>query len=222
MDADFWHERWQQSNIGFHQAETEPLLQKHWPALDVAEGATVFVPLCGKSLDMVWLAGQGHRVIGAELSQIAIDDFFADLEIEPETRREAGFTVKTAGPYELWCGDIFELAASVTRGVAGIYDRAALIALPPDMRRAYAEKLTELAHGAAKSLLITLEYDQSVLSGPPFSVWGDEVERLFQANWRIAPLGREQTRALSPKFREHGLDTVGQVVYALDPRSPSQ
>lgn len=222
MNPDLWLERWQQSQIGFHQTDTEPLLQQHWSGLGVAADAAVFVPLCGKSLDMVWLAGQGHRVIGAELSQIAIDDFFANLDVEPETRSEAGFTVKTAGPYELWCGDIFELDANVTEGIAGIYDRAALIALPPDMRKAYAKKLTELAHGKAQSLLITLEYDQSVLSGPPFAVWGDEVERLFAPDWQIEPRDREQTRARSPKFREHGLDTVGQVVYAMTPRSASR
>lgn len=222
MNPDFWLKRWQQSQIGFHQSETEPLLQQHWSGLGVPAGSPVFVPLCGKSLDMVWLAGQGHRVVGAELSQIAVDDFFAGLEIEPETRTEAGFTVKTAGPYELWCGDIFELPLNVTAAVAGIYDRAALIALPPEMRKAYAEKLTQLAHGSAKSLLITLEYDQTVLNGPPFAVWGDEVERLFQPDWQIEPVDREQTRALSPKFREHGLDTVGQVVYAMAPRGPSR
>ncbi|MGI9477680.1 MAG: thiopurine S-methyltransferase [Hyphomicrobiaceae bacterium] len=219
MDAEFWHERWQQSNIGFHQAETEPLLQKHWPALGVTSGAAVVVPLCGKSLDMVWLAGEGHRVIGIELSQIAIDDFFAGLGLTPEKRSEPGFTVSSAGPYELWCGDFFEMPVSRTRDVAAIYDRAALIALPPDMRKRYAGKLTELGHGTARNLLITLEYDQSIVPGPPHSVGGDEVTALFDAEWRIERIMYERTAKVPPKFKANGLEAVQQAVYVLDPRN---
>ncbi|MCL4160804.1 UNVERIFIED_CONTAM: hypothetical protein GTU68_061051, partial [Idotea baltica] len=132
-----WLERWQQSQIGFHQAETEPLLPNHWPELRLAANSTVFVPLCGKSIDMVWLAGQGHSVIGNELSQIAIDGFFAGQNLAPEVRTESGFTIKSAGPYELWCGDFFEMPATATRNVSAVYDRAALIALPPAMRKQY-------------------------------------------------------------------------------------
>lgn len=218
MDPEFWLDRWQQSQIGFHQADTEPLLQRHWPALGVPAGSRVFVPLCGKSLDMVWLAGQGYQVIGNELSQIAIDDFFAGQELTPEKRTEPGFTISTAGPYELWCGDFFDVPMRVTENVTGIYDRAALIALPPEMRRKYAGKLTELAHGRAKSLLITLEYDQSIVPGPPHSVRGDEVQDLFAGDWQITMLVCEQTRARAPKFKQHGLEFVDQAAYVLDPR----
>ncbi|MFY0615722.1 MAG: thiopurine S-methyltransferase [Hyphomicrobiaceae bacterium] len=218
MDPDFWLERWQQSQIGFHQADTEPLLQNHWPALGVPAGSYVFVPLCGKSLDMAWLAGQGYQVIGNELSQIAIDDFFTGQGLVPDKRTEAGFTVSSAAPYELWCGDFFDLPESSTRNVGGIYDRAALIALPPDMRQRYARKLTELSHSAAKALLITLEYDQSILPGPPHSVSSAEVESLFANEWQITTLVCEQTITLSPKFKQHGLEFVDQAVYILDPQ----
>lgn len=219
MDPNFWLERWQQSQIGFHQADTEPLLQKHWQALNLPARSSVFVPLCGKSLDMVWLAGQGHPVIGIELSQIAIDEFFAEQSLTPDIRRQHGFTIKSAGPYELWCGDFFAMPASATKTVAGIYDRAALIALPPDMRQRYANKLTELSQGTARTLLITLVYDQSILPGPPHSVAGDEVQSLFAADWQISERVCEQTLALSPKFKQHGLEFVDQAVYIMDPQA---
>jgi len=222
VDPNFWLERWQQSQIGFHQADTEPLLPRHWPALGLPTNTPVFVPLCGKSLDMAWLASQGHPVIGIELSQIAIDDFFAELGMTPEKRSQPGFTITAAGPYELWCGDFFDLPANVTESIAGIYDRAALIALPPEMRKRYAGKLTELSHGTAKALLITLEYDQSILPGPPHSVTSAEVEALYSADWQIKTLVCEQTRALSPKFKQHGLEYVDQAVYILNPQGETQ
>ena len=216
MDANFWLERWQQSQIGFHQAEFEPFLQQHWPALGLAAGSSVFVPLCGKSLDMVWLAGQGHRVVGNELSPIAIDAFFNGQGLAPDVRQQDGFTIKSAGPYELWCGDFFAMPASATETMTGIYDRAALVALPPDMRQRYAGKLAELSPADTKALLITLDYDQSVLPGPPHAVARDEVHDLFATDWQIRELASEQTRALSPKFRQHGLETVEQTVYLMD------
>ena len=215
MEPDFWHERWQQMQIGFHQSDTNPLLRKHWPALCLPRNSAVFVPLCGKSLDMVWLAGQGHHVIGVELSQIAVDGFFEDVGIDPDTRSEAGFTIKTAGPYQLWCGDFFSLPQSLLGGISAIYDRASLIALPPEMRRRYAEKLTELSPAAARTLLITLEYDQSRLPGPPHSVPAAEVRSLFGPQWHIEEVHRETTDEIPPKFKEGGIDTADQAVFLM-------
>jgi thiopurine S-methyltransferase len=160
MDPAFWRARWQSNDIGFHQPHIHELLQEHWPGLKLPPGSTVFVPLCGKSLDMVWLAQQGHRVIGAELSELAIDDFFAERGLSPTTTTTGDFVVKSADAYEIWRGDIFELPNEATAGVAGVYDRAALIALPPSLRRRYAEKLTALLPSPAPILLITLDYDR--------------------------------------------------------------
>ena len=154
MDPDFWRDRWQRQDIGFHQAESHDQLRRHWPALGIAPGSPVFVPLCGKSLDMVWLAGQGHRVIGAELSEIAIDDFFAERGLVPAVRNEGSFRVKTAEAYELWCGDIFDLPQGAVAGVAGVYDRAALVAFPAELQPRYAAKLKELVPPAAPILLV--------------------------------------------------------------------
>jgi len=219
MEHEFWLARWLDKQIGFHQSAAERLLVEHWPALALPGGSRVFVPLCGKSLDMVWLADQGHKIIGNELSEIAVDEFFTSLGLEPEVRAESGFLIKSAGPYELWCGDFFALPLDTMDDIAGIYDRAALIALPPAMRKRYAGKLAEIAR--AKSLLITLEYDQSVLSGPPHGVWPEEVQELFGADWTIDEVSRAQTSSLSPKFREHGLKSVGQAVYVMNRIGPS-
>ena len=134
IDPNFWHERWQKQEIGFHQAAVNDLLQRYWPRLGIEAGSEVFVPLCGRSLDMVWLADQGHRVIGAELSQIAIDEFFTERGFTPATSTNTSFNVKSAGPFEIWCGDFFDLPPSATAGVAGVYDRASLIAWQQGMQ----------------------------------------------------------------------------------------
>ncbi len=149
MDPKFWHERWEKQDTGFHQPTVHDLLQTHWAELEVGRGTSVFVPLCGKSLDMAWLAEQGHRVIGAELSELAVDEFFAGRGLEVATRTVGRFTVKSAGPYEIWCGDIFYLPHEAVEGVAAIYDRASLIAFPASMQQRYADTLQRAHAGGA-------------------------------------------------------------------------
>ncbi len=218
MDPEFWLERWRNGHLGFHQGETNRALMSHWPALDAPSGSRVFVPLCGKSLDMVWLAGQGHAVVGAELSEIAVTAFFEILERSPEVREEAGFTVYTSGPYEIWCGDYFALPPEVTADIGAIYDRASLIALPPEMRPAYATQMSALNTSGAPALLLTIEYDQAIVAGPPHSVGRDEVDRLF-SDWEIAELQRGTEQIRNPRFVDGGLPVVTGVAYRLRPRS---
>ena len=146
----------------------QPALAKHWPALDVPEGARVLVPLCGKSLDMIWLAGQGHTVIGSELSELAVDAFLKENALAPDVRDANGFIVKSAGPFALWCGDFFALDAHDVNAAAA-YDRAALVAMPPHMQPRYAAKMAELLPTGAKVLLIGLDYDPAQMQGPPFN-----------------------------------------------------
>ena len=134
MQPDFWHQRWADNQIGFHQSSPTPLLLKYWPALGIAQGAQVFVPLAGKSLDMAWLAAQGHRVLGVELSQLAVEQFFAEHGLQPETRDSKYGRHHEAGGIELIVGDAFGLDPALLADVAGVYDRAALIALPPALR----------------------------------------------------------------------------------------
>ncbi len=216
MEHEFWHERWREGRIGFHQPRVNRHLERFWPDFGLADGSSVFVPLSGKSLDMVWLAGRGHRVIANELSEIAIDEFFAGIDLIPDVEVTGGFRIKRGGPYEIWCGDYFALPNEVTASVAAIYDRASLIALPPEMRGQYVRKLNTLNRAKAPTLLLTLEYDQDQVPGPPFSVLRDEVGALFAPTHRITEKLRGETDRIPPKFTEHGLKVVTEVVYRLD------
>ncbi len=214
MEPDFWHKRWQDNLIGFHQPEINAHLKTYWSALGIRPGARVFVPLCGKSLDMCWLAGQ-HPVTGVELSPRAVEDFFAENGLQAVLHREGPFTVYQAGNVTLYCGDIFDLQAGMLQDVAAVYDRAALIALPPAMRRAYADALTRALPAGVAMLLVTMEYEQSRMDGPPFSVEATEVPTLFAPDWRIESLHREDILEREPRFRERGLTRLAEHIYSL-------
>ncbi len=190
MKHDFWHQRWSEGRIGFHQADFNPYLKKYWQLLSLAADDRVFVPLCGKSKDMLWLREQGHEVIGVELNASACEAFFAENGAEPECNQKSGFVVRSVDGVELMCGDFFSLNTEDLRDVGAVYDRAALIALPQEMRIQYAEHLTQILPKGVQILLITLEYDGD--GGPPFSVQGSEVERLFGAAFEIECLERTQ------------------------------
>lgn len=168
-NAVFWQEKWERGETGFHEVRANPLLTRHIAALGLSARARIFVPLCGMSQDMVWLAGQGYRVIGCELSDIAVGRFFDDLGVTPDVVQAGLLRCFSAGAISVFAGNIFDLTPDVLGQVEAIYDRAALIALPEDLRRAYAAHLLGLT-GPVPELLVTLAYDQSCLKGPPFSV----------------------------------------------------
>jgi len=107
MQPEFWHKKWESNQIGFHQPEVNPYLQRHWPDLAIPAQARVLVPLCGKSLDLLWLAGRGHRVLGVELSEKAVEDFFREQQLQPQVSEQGDFKVYRADAIELWCGDFF-------------------------------------------------------------------------------------------------------------------
>ncbi len=215
MDPTFWRERWQKQDIGFHQPAIHALLRKYWSRLGLDAGSPVFVPLCGKSLDMVWLAEQGHRAVGAELSEIAIDGFFAERGLEPSVRQIGNFVVKSAAAYELWCGDIFDMPADAVANVAGVYDRAALVAFPADLQERYAAKLKEFIPAAAPMLLITLDYDAEKMTGPPFAVPRAQVDHLFADSYAVTELERRPALDLNPRFRQRGLTALDESAYLL-------
>jgi len=215
MDADFWLQRWQEGQIGFHRGEVMPLLEKHWPSLQLAEGSRVLVPLCGKSLDMHWLAAQGHRVLGVELSSLAVAQFFEEAGLEPARHTTHYGEHFTAGPIEIILGDAFGLDAALLADVAGVYDRAALIALPPDLRRRYRDTVYASLPAGCRGLLITLEYPQAEKAGPPFSVEQAEVDILFAAPWRPTLLERRDILDDEPRFKAEGLSALSTAVYDL-------
>lgn len=215
MDPEFWNERWREGRIGFHQQQVTPLLERHWDAIGVPAGGRVFVPLAGKSLDMAWLAARGHAVLGVELSELAVTQFFDEQGLAPEVHRSRYGTHYRAGAIELIAGDAFALDAEALAGCAGVFDRAALIALPPAMRVRYAHGLLAALPPACRGLLVTLEYPQHEKSGPPFSVAEEEVRSLYGGGWRIEVLERRDILAEQPGFIAEGVTALETVAYRL-------
>ncbi|WP_238067421.1 thiopurine S-methyltransferase [Pseudomonas shirazica] len=214
MEPAFWQQRWADNQIGFHQAQVNLYLQKYWPTLDLAPGSRVLVPLCGKSLDLAWLAGQGYRVLGVELSRRAVEAFFREHGLEAKVQQRGAFEVWRSGDVELWCGDFFALQAGDVGDCAGLYDRAALIALPPQMRVAYMQLLSGLVPTGCQGVVVTLDYDQALLGGPPFSV-GDEELRQGFAGWQVDGLEAVEVIEESPKFLQAGVSSLLERVYRV-------
>lgn len=183
MHADFWHQRWAHRQIGFHLDHVNPHLQEHLPSLGLQPGSRLLLPLCGKTLDIHWLLAQGHAVTGIELSEIAVTELFAECQRTPTITACGPLRHYQADRLEIWHGDVFALAPSQIGKVDAIYDRAALVALPADLRGAYTRQLIRLAH-AAPQLLVSLAYDQSQHSGPPFSVPATEIQTHYAAHYQ--------------------------------------
>jgi len=215
MDPDFWHERWQNRQIGFHQDDINPYLVRYWPELKLETAGRVLVPLCGKSRDLIWLLDQGHSVVGIEVSPIAVEAFFAENDMTATVTREAHFSRWTFDNLELLCGDFFALDRPDIGEIAAVYDRAALIALPPDMRPRYASQLTDLAGDSTPGLLVTLEYDQAEMDGPPFSVTDTEVAQLFGNRYAIESLCSTDVLEANARFREQGLTRLTEQAFHL-------
>jgi thiopurine S-methyltransferase len=187
MDARFWHERWEQNNTFWHQSETNPLLAAYFKKLSIPEGGRVFLPLCGKTLDIPWLLSKGHRVAGAELSKIAIGQLFEGLGVQPKITALGKLDHYSTENLDIFVGDIFDLSKKTLGPVGAIYDRAALVALPPKMRERYTAHLMKLTDQAPQ-LLISFEYDQKQLDGPPFSVSNEEVRRHYENSYDLTLL----------------------------------
>lgn len=200
MNSEFWQEKWRTGSIAFHQAEVNPALPRFFSKVPKGK---VFVPLCGKTGDMRWLRDQGHEVIGVELSEIACRDFFSESAIPFEETASSGFRRFSGGGITIWCGDFFQLPREVCNGVTLVYDRAALIALPAEKRKEYADQLKALLlPGRVAGLLLTMEYGDGAAKGPPFSVEESEVRALFGDKFEVELLvktGNDISKG-NPKF----------------------
>ncbi|MFC6634745.1 thiopurine S-methyltransferase [Microbulbifer taiwanensis] len=188
MDASFWHQKWQNNEIAFHEGRANTHLVNCFADLSLPKGGRVFVPLCGKTLDIAWLLSGGYRVAGAELSEVAVRQLFTDLGVTPEISAAGDLTLFSAEAIDIFVGDIFDLSGELLGPVDAIYDRAALVALPTEMRSRYTKHLMEITAGAPQ-LLITFEYDQTQMDGPPFSIGNDEVNRHYSGNYDLALAG---------------------------------
>lgn len=187
MDIDFWKQMWEKNEIGFHESKPNPLLVANFKELTLVEGSHVFLPLCGKTLDIAWLLSKGYRVSGAELSKLAIEQLFIELGVEPNITKCGNSTHYSAKNIDMFVGDIFDLYSDVLGSVDAIYDRAALVALPEEMRKRYTKHILEIT-GAADQLLITFEYDQSLMDGPPFSLNSDKINKYYKDAYNLTLL----------------------------------
>lgn len=189
MEPSFWHNRWQTNQTGWHERAVNPLLITHFPSLHVPPGGRVFVPLCGKSLDLGWLLSQGYAVAGAELSELAVTQLFAELEMEPTISEVGKHKHFRRERINIFVGDFFALSQEALGPVDAVYDRAALVALPEAIRVQYTTHLKFLT-ASAPQLVIGYEYDQTVVPGPPFSVTPDELHRHYSDSYTLTPLAR--------------------------------
>ncbi len=219
MDPSFWLERWQKNEIGFHAPKVQPALAKHWGTLNAAKGATVFVPLAGKSLDMAWLAGQGHRVVGAELSELAVDQFFSENGLTPAVRDVRDFKVKSADGIEIWCGDFFALHRDDLPKLDAAYDRAALVAMPRDMQPRYAAKMAELMPAGSPMLLVGLDYDPKEMQGPPFNIPQARVRELYEAAFEVLVIEAKDGLAKTDHLAKRGVTWLEEASYLLSRRA---
>ena len=186
---------------GFHQPRPHAALARWWPTLGLAPGTRVFVPLAGKSRDLVWLAAAGYQVVGIELSALAVQQFFDENGPQPGV--------------ELRCGNLFELGVAALGPIAGVFDRASLVALPASLRRAYAATLSALSPPGTRTLLVSMEYDSSRMAGPPHSVDESEIHTLFGGTHEIELLERISAVADFPKFAQRGLTELAETCYRL-------
>ena len=215
MKAEFWIERWQANQIGFHQHQINPYLAQYWPRLALPTGSEVFVPLAGKSLDMWWLREQGHQVLGVELSPIAVADFFSNAKVVPEQTRSGPFEQCSGNGVTLLCGDFFALERSRLAGVSAVFDRASLIAMPPAMRPDYAAHLMATLPDGCPILLVTMEYPETQMQGPPFPVTENELRQLFDQHYRIERLSQLDILDEAAHFRDRGLSALVEKVFLL-------
>lgn len=215
MDPQFWHELWQANAINFHEGRANALLAKYWPSLAVPVGARVFVPMCGKSLDMVWLASQGYRVLGVELSEIAVRDFFAENGLTAQRTERDGFEIWTAGDIEIWLGNFFTLQPRHLSDIGGVYDRASLVAMPPSMQLTYAAKMIEIVPATAPILLLTFDYEQSQMPGPPFATSAAQVQALYSSALSVSEIDRRDALAARPDLAARGLTRAETPVFIL-------
>jgi thiopurine S-methyltransferase len=215
MQKEFWLDKWTENSIGFHQSNYHPLLVKRINSLETKGlEKSILVPLCGKSLDMIFLKDQGYRVIGSEFSEVACNDFFIENKIEFKTRIEGDFKVFKSEMITLYCGDYFNL--NLSKKVSCLYDRAAIVALDPKDRQRYAKKHGDLLVPKAKGLVLCFEYDQSLCAGPPFSLEEYLFREYFERDFDIELVEDNEIEIGNPRMIKAGVPKAIQKAYLLN------
>lgn len=215
MEKTYWLDRWERDDIGFHQTDVNAYLSEYWSELKLTPGSKVFVPLCGKSRDMLWLSKQGHTVLGVELSDLAVQAFFQENGHTPRKKTDGKFDHFMINGISILCGDFLNLSKADLEMTDAVYDRASLVALPPDMRQRYVNHMVNILPPGTQILLITFDYPPDEMAGPPFAVPPDEVNKLYQRHADIRLLTQRDVLEQNPRFQERGLSRIHESVFLL-------
>ena len=219
MEASHWLKAWSENRIGFHQENVNKRMVNHWPSLELAPGTQVFVPLCGKSTDMLWIAEQGYPVLGVELSSKAAKAFFIDNDIEFAVSERDGFEIysgkKSVATIEIWAGDFFNLTPDQLKECGAYYDRAAMMAMPESLRADYSSHMGDLMRPGSAALLLVISYEQDKMKGPPFSVSDENVRKLLGEAFDICELEHYSGAHRLGNLADRGLETLDERVYLL-------
>ena len=215
MEKTYWLDGWERDEIGFHQTDVNSYLSKYWSELKLTHGSKVFVPLCGKSRDMLWLNEQGHTVLGVELSKLAVQAFFQENNYTPHHETIDKFEVFSVDGLSIMCGNFLDLDKNDLATVSAVYDRASLVALPPEMRECYVDHLINILPPGTRILLVTFDYLQSEMQGPPFAVSPNEVDILYRKHAEINQLAQFDVLAQNPRFQDRGLSRTQESIFLL-------
>lgn len=219
MEASHWLKAWSENRIGFHQKNVNKRMMSHWPSLELSPGAQVFVPLCGKTTDMLWIAEQGHAVLGVELSATAAEAFYIDNELEYAVSERDGFEIyastNSSLVIEIWVGDFFNLRQDHLARCSAYYDRAAMIAMNESLRAEYSAHMGVLMRPDSRALLLVISYDQDKMKGPPFSVTDENVRKLLSEAFDICELEHYSGAQRLGNLSDRGLETLDERVYLM-------
>ncbi|HET6527158.1 MAG TPA: hypothetical protein VFG39_00260 [Balneolaceae bacterium] len=220
MEISYWQSRWRKNKTGWHMDEVYPLLPDLWPSLSLKAGARILVPFCGKSVDMQWFIDKYFHVTGVDVSEKALHAFMERSSNPFTSQHQYGFSVFRSENIELWQGDFQKLPVAGMPSFDAIYDKAALIALPEEMRLKYAQKVLQCSGPETQMMLQTFEYEQDEMTGPPFSVDEQEIRRLYGKQFDLALLRQKQKPELRGKFQRRGLSSyLIEKVYHLKPKN---
>lgn len=212
-----WHDFWsREGNPGFHEEEGNTYLKQYLPEFKLNPGDHVFLPLCGKTVDMLWLLQQGFQVSGVELSEVAIRAFFEESGLSYQIRQMEDFSCYYNENIQLYHGNFIDLKAEHLLGCNLVYDRAAIVAIEPDIRHLYCQHMLRIIPPQCSMLMILLEYDQNVVSGPPFSVSIEEVASCYGRYYQLDTLFHQDIIDQEPRWRERGLNSFKESVLKLD------
>ncbi len=215
MEAGFWLKKWELGETGFHQELVNESLRACWPSVKAPPEGAVLVPLCGKSLDMCWLVDRGHTVIGIEVSSLACEAFFAGLKVKPQIEKVGALTGMSAGPYRILQGDFFAVTPADVGPVPAFYDRAAIVAMPPEMQPVYARQLMSLLPAGAVGLVNCVDYPPEAMEGPPFSIDEERLRELLRPHCEVARLASKEVETAGTALEGRGLAGLEETVYRV-------